>query len=54
MDLFPEYGTETCRKEIQGRAREAECWVYGGKTERAALLTAARTALGRQAVRKSM
>lgn len=34
LDLFPEYGTETSRKEIQGKAGEAECWVCGGKPEK--------------------
>lgn len=34
LDLFPEHGTETCRKEIQCRTREAECWVCGGKPEK--------------------
>lgn len=33
LDLFPEYGTEMSRKEIQDRAQDAACWVCGGKPE---------------------
>lgn len=35
LDLFSEHGTERSRKDIQGRARETECWVYEGNPGKA-------------------